>query len=124
AILPHARRVNESAGRKRPSASNCRPCSPGFCNAARERMVAYFRAGKAASWPHRHRRNPKGSSIVKIKAILVRFYRSFSHDYLRRHHQDAKPEPWEMVGGKWFPYVRLPLDPEVTTIVGANESGK
>src|SRR5581483_1535341 len=29
-----------------------------------------------------------------------------------------------MIDGMWFPYVRIPVDPKVTTVVGANESGK
>ncbi|MUG93827.1 hypothetical protein F7734_15970 [Scytonema sp. UIC 10036] len=32
--------------------------------------------------------------------------------------------PWDDIDGKFYPYVRIPIDPKVTTIVGANESGK
>jgi predicted ATPase len=29
-----------------------------------------------------------------------------------------------MIGERWFPFVRLPIDPVITAVVGANESGK
>ncbi len=59
-----------------------------------------------------------------LKVLYVRFYKSFNYDYLRRHHPSAKPLPWEIVDDKWFPFVRVPIEPRITTIVGANESGK
>lgn len=39
-------------------------------------------------------------------------------------HPKATPRPWEMVDGTWFPFIAVDLDPEVTAVVGANESGK
>ncbi|WP_204105312.1 MULTISPECIES: AAA family ATPase [Spirulina sp. CCY15215] len=33
-------------------------------------------------------------------------------------------KPWEMIGEMWYPYVQIVIDPKVTTVVGANESGK
>lgn len=59
-----------------------------------------------------------------IKAVLVRFFKSFNYDFLRKHHPDAKPLPWELIDGTWFPFVRIPLLRDITTVVGANESGK
>src|SRR6266404_4543118 len=61
---------------------------------------------------------------MKLKTLFVRFYKSFNFDYLRKFHHDAKPKPWEMVDGMWYPYVRVEIDRMVSTIVGANESGK
>jgi predicted ATPase len=61
---------------------------------------------------------------VILKTVYVRFYKSFNFDYLRKHHQDAKPLPWEMIGSMWYPFARIPIDPAITTVVGANESGK
>ena len=59
-----------------------------------------------------------------LKAVLVRFFKSFNFDYLRKNHPKAKPSPWEHIGEAWFPFVRIPLTKDITTIVGANESGK
>jgi len=59
-----------------------------------------------------------------LKTIFVRFYKSFNFDYLRKFHAKAEPQPWELIGNMWYPFVRVPVDPQVTTIVGANESGK
>jgi len=61
---------------------------------------------------------------MKLKTVYVRFYKSFNYDYLRKHHPEAKAFPWETIDGAWYPYVRVPIDTHITTIVGANESGK
>jgi predicted ATP-dependent endonuclease of OLD family len=36
----------------------------------------------------------------------------------------VKPKPWEKIDNAFYPYIEVPLDPTITTIVGANESGK
>lgn len=59
-----------------------------------------------------------------VSRVFLRFYKAFNFDYLRRADPTAKPDPWEMVGEVWHPYVRVPLDRELTAVVGANESGK
>ncbi len=59
-----------------------------------------------------------------LKTVFVRFYKSFNFDYLRKYNAQAKRQPWEMIDEMWYPYVRVPIDPKVTTVVGANESGK
>ena len=60
-----------------------------------------------------------------LKTVYVRFYRAFNFDYLRKRHSDATPDPWDcMKDGTFYPYVKLDIDPELTAIVGANESGK
>lgn len=61
-----------------------------------------------------------------LKTVYIRFYRSFNYDYLRKNHPGAaaKPKPWENVENAFYPYVRIPIDSHVTTVVGANESGK
>ena len=41
-----------------------------------------------------------------------------------RSRRTSKADEWELLDGAWFPYVRIDLEPSVTTIVGANESGK
>ena len=60
-----------------------------------------------------------------LKNVYVRFYKSFNYDYLRKSHPDAKPDPWDLIeSGLFFPFVRIPIEKDVTTVVGANESGK
>jgi len=61
---------------------------------------------------------------VHLKTVLIRFFKSFNYDFLRKHHANAKASPWEDIDGAWFPFVRIPLLKDITTIVGANESGK
>ena len=55
-----------------------------------------------------------------LKTVLIRFFKSFNYDFLRKHHANAKPSPWEDIEGAWFPFVRIPLLKDITTIVGAN----
>ncbi len=60
-----------------------------------------------------------------LKAVYTRFYKSFNFDYLRKSHPEAQNEEWELTTeGLWYPYVRVPLEDGITTVVGANESGK
>ena len=60
-----------------------------------------------------------------LRSVLVRFYRSFNYDYLRKSDTSvSQKRPWEYFEDKWFPYVRIPIERSITTIVGENESGK
>lgn len=59
-----------------------------------------------------------------LETVWIRFYKSFNFDYLRKYNAKTEAPEWEKIDGRWFPYIRIPIDPEVTTIVGANESGK
>ena len=59
-----------------------------------------------------------------LKTVLIRFFKSFNYDFLRKHHPTATQQPWELIDGAWFPFVRVPLLKDITTVVGANESGK
>ena len=61
---------------------------------------------------------------MRLTKLYVRFYKSFNYDYERKFDQNSKQCEWELIDGKWFPYVRINLEPSITTIVGANESGK
>ena len=60
---------------------------------------------------------------MKLVRIDVRFFRSFNYDFERKSRDDLEPAPWED-REPWFPFVRVPLETDVTAIVGANESGK
>lgn len=61
-----------------------------------------------------------------ISTVYVRFFRSFNFDYLRKAHQQFVPDPWDELeeDGRQYPFVKVPLESDVTTVVGANESGK
>lgn len=74
-----------------------------------------------------------GLSEGKMKAscVLLRWYKSFNVNYLgypdRRH--QVKNRPWTALGvpreiGDRWPFIEIPLESDITTIVGANESGK
>lgn len=60
---------------------------------------------------------------MKLIRIDVRFFRSFNYDFERKSREDHNPASWEE-REPWFPYVRVPLEPDITAVVGANESGK
>jgi len=60
-----------------------------------------------------------------LRNMFVRFYRSFNFDYLRKYDLKVKTHhDWEKLDELWYPYVRIPIDEKITTVVGANESGK
>jgi predicted ATPase len=60
-----------------------------------------------------------------IKTLYVRFYKSFNYDYLRKSDLNAVPDPWDVLGSDLFyPFVRISMEKQITTVVGANESGK
>jgi hypothetical protein len=61
-----------------------------------------------------------------IATVYIRFFRSFNFDYLRKAHDRFVPDPWDLLepDGLQYPFVRVPLEDGVTTVVGANESGK
>lgn len=61
---------------------------------------------------------------MKVAAVYVRFYRAFNFNFIRKNEDNADPNPWDYYEGMFFPYVKVPLDTEVTSVVGANESGK
>lgn len=56
--------------------------------------------------------------------VFLRWYKSFNtryHGYVEEH---TKQRPWELRGAEFFPFVEVPLERRISTIVGANESGK
>jgi predicted ATPase len=60
---------------------------------------------------------------VKLKTAHARFYKSFNFDQARKLNGTER-QPWELFRDKFFPYVTIEIDPKITTVVGANESGK
>lgn len=62
---------------------------------------------------------------MRLSTVFARFYKSFNFDRIRKAQPGAKPRGgWEDFRGQWFPYVEVRIDERLTTIVGANESGK
>lgn len=61
---------------------------------------------------------------MRVSQLLVRFYKSFNFDYELKATPNAKQLPWQQTGDGWMPHVRIPLEPDITAVVGANESGK
>lgn len=45
-------------------------------------------------------------------------------DYELKAVPSAKSRPWQTTRDGWMPHVRIPLEPDITAVVGANESGK
>lgn len=61
---------------------------------------------------------------MRLTRVYVRFYKSFNYDYERKAIPDAVFDAWDDLDGRPYPYVRMDVDPTITTVVGANESGK
>ncbi|WP_213457415.1 ATP-binding protein, partial [Rhizomonospora bruguierae] len=61
---------------------------------------------------------------MRLTRVYVRFFKSFNFDYERRANEKAQRAAWETLPEGWYPHVRLDVDPQITAIVGANESGK
>ncbi len=61
---------------------------------------------------------------MKLSTVYARFYKSFNVDHVRKASGGAPKGEWEMHEGKWHPYVEVLIDGRITTVVGANESGK
>lgn len=47
---------------------------------------------------------------------------------MRQHDSRVQKKPWEKIKSgdaeMWYPYIQVPIDPKITAVVGANESGK
>ncbi|WP_313813358.1 AAA family ATPase [Glutamicibacter sp.] len=61
---------------------------------------------------------------MRVRQVWIRFYKSFNFDYELKATPGAKPMAWQQVDGVWMPHVRIPIEPDITAVVGANESGK
>lgn len=61
---------------------------------------------------------------MRINEIWIRFYKSFNFDYELKATPGSKPKDWQMLQDRWMPHVRVPIEPDITAVVGANESGK
>lgn len=61
---------------------------------------------------------------MRIREIWIRFYKSFNFDYELKANPAAKERSWQQTQGIWMPHIRIPIEPDITAVVGANESGK
>ncbi|PEG33755.1 hypothetical protein CQY20_29065 [Mycolicibacterium agri] len=63
--------------------------------------------------------------LVRLDSVYSRFFRSLNFDYIRQSAPGYQPDAWdETPHSTEYPFVRLRLEPDITTVVGANESGK
>ena len=67
---------------------------------------------------------------MRVSRVFLRWYKSFNIDYTGSAGGDRVPhkKPWNVWKLKGadveLPFVEIPIEPDITTIVGANESGK
>lgn len=61
---------------------------------------------------------------MRLREVWIRFYKSFNYDYELKATPGTKTVPWQITDGVWMPHVRIPIEPDITAVVGANESGK
>ncbi|GAA0946554.1 hypothetical protein GCM10009554_42540 [Kribbella koreensis] len=61
---------------------------------------------------------------MKLHSVYARFYRSLNYDFIRASGEHYEPDPWDETPEGNYPFVRIKLRPGITTVVGANESGK
>lgn len=59
-----------------------------------------------------------------MRQVWVRFYKSFNYDYDLKADRKSTTREWEMTEDGWRPFVGVPLESDITAVVGANESGK
>ncbi|NHC23654.1 AAA family ATPase [Nocardioides sp. IC4_145] len=61
---------------------------------------------------------------MKLHSVYARFYRSLNYDFIRASAEKYQADPWDGTPDGEYPFVRIKLRPGITTVVGANESGK
>ncbi|WP_203336724.1 AAA family ATPase [Nocardioides limicola] len=61
---------------------------------------------------------------MRLHSVYARFYRSLNYDFIRASGEKYDPDPWDSTPEGEYPFVRIKLRPGITTVVGANESGK
>ena len=68
---------------------------------------------------------------MKLAAVLLRWYKSFNTNYVGYGDRrvGVSSRPWNLLSRNTqnegdFPFLEIPLASDITTIVGANESGK
>jgi hypothetical protein len=68
---------------------------------------------------------------MRVAKVLLRWYKSFNVNYMGYSDRRAgvSARPWNLLSRPTgdethFPFIEIPLEDDITTVVGANESGK
>lgn len=61
---------------------------------------------------------------MQLREVFARFYRSLNYDFIKASDERYIPSPWDSTHHGDYPFVRILLKSDITTVVGANESGK
>lgn len=62
---------------------------------------------------------------MQLDTVYARFFRSLNYDFLRLSKPTYSGDPWDSTpSGRSFPFVKIRLEEDITTVVGGNESGK
>jgi len=68
---------------------------------------------------------------MKLKKVLLRWFKSFHLNYrgIMEKGETTAYRPWNKMSPSYaptdeFPFIEIPIEPDITTVVGANESGK
>lgn len=68
---------------------------------------------------------------MKVASVLLRWYKSFNVNYMNYpdRRSGVSHRPWNRLGrladdDDAFPFIEIPFEDDITTVVGANESGK
>ncbi|MEV7966977.1 AAA family ATPase [Sphaerisporangium sp. NPDC088356] len=61
---------------------------------------------------------------MRIREVLIRWYKSFNYDYELKANPGSTKRAWQETPDGWLPHVRINLEKDITAVVGANESGK
>lgn len=61
---------------------------------------------------------------MRIREVLIRWYKSFNYDYELKANVKAEKQSWQETPDGWLPHVRINMEHDITAVVGANESGK
>lgn len=68
---------------------------------------------------------------MKVASVLLRWYKSFNVNYMSYpdRRSGVASRPWNRLGrladdDEAFPFIEIPFEDDITTVVGANESGK
>lgn len=75
--------------------------------------------------------NQVASLTMKLNKVLLRWYKSFHLNY-RGYTDRSGAEPWrpwnrmspDFAADAEFPFIEIPVERDITTVVGGNESGK
>ena len=61
---------------------------------------------------------------MRLHSVYARFYRSLNYDFIRASHERYLADLWDTTPEGDYPFLRFKLRPGITTVVGANETGR